>query len=407
MGFILILLATTLSIAGSAAFFSIYGLAQIFAGSFWPVVVMASSLEAGKLVSASYVYRFWKDISFLMKTYLISAILVLMLITSAGIFGFLSSAYQTDTLSLRDIESQIVLMEEEKAELRERKKQIDDNIASINPNYITKRMELIDKLSPETNRINNRIPVITAEIHKLKSVQITEESHVGPIIYIAKVFERDADDATKWMILLIIFAFDPLAVVLTIATNMAMIKRKEEKIASGEITDFVEIKEVHDQAHTMYDNGTLNKKSLKEFDELTDIVEDFEEPEPLTDEDKEWLNAPPVGKEIIEDEYDHARMSPVKDDPKIVPEPEPELEPEPVVALTKEIEKVAPEEVTEEHIEHAENTLKTLKKTATRRQLTKEEETLKRLLHHMVLHKMPIPTIKGGNDERFITGERK
>jgi len=225
MGFIVILILTTLSIAGSAAFFSIYGLAQIFAGSFWPVVIMASSLEAGKLVSASYVYRYWNEISFVMKSYLISAILILMLITSAGIFGFLSAAYQTDTLSLREIESQIVLLEEEKGELRERKKQIDDNIASINPNYITKRMELIDKLSPETDRINNRIPTITAEIHKLKAVKITEESHVGPIIYIAKAFDRDTDDATKWMILLIIFVFDPLAVALTIATNNVLMIR--------------------------------------------------------------------------------------------------------------------------------------------------------------------------------------
>ena len=283
MGFILILLATTLSIAGSAAFFSIYGLAQIFAGSFWPVVVMASSLEAGKLVSASYVYRFWKDISFLMKSYLITAILILMLITSAGIFGFLSSAYQTDTLSLRDIESQIVLLTDEKGELRERKKEIDSDIGRISANYITKRMELIDKYSSETNHINTRIPVITAEIHELKSTQIQEESHVGPIIYIAKVFDADTDDATKWMILLIIFAFDPLAVVLTIATNMAILKRKEEKIASGEIKNFSEIKEVHDQAHTMYDNGTLNRQSLQEFDELTDIVEDEPEQEDIED----------------------------------------------------------------------------------------------------------------------------
>ena len=225
MGFIIILILTTLSIAGSAAFFSIYGLAQIFAGSFWPVVIMASSLEAGKLVSASYVYRYWNEISFVMKSYLISAILILMLITSAGIFGFLSAAYQTDTLSLREIESQIVLLEEEKGELRERKKQIDDNIASINPNYITKRMELIDKLSPETDRINNRIPTITAKIHELKSIKIVEESHVGPIIYIAKAFDQDTDNATKWMILLIIFVFDPLAVALTIATNNVLMIR--------------------------------------------------------------------------------------------------------------------------------------------------------------------------------------
>jgi len=228
MGFIIILILTTLSIAGSAAFFSIYGLAQIFAGSFWPVVVMASSLEAGKLVSASYVYRYWQQISFIMKSYLITAILILMLITSAGIFGFLSAAYQTDTLSLRDIESQIELLETEKKELRARKKEIDADVGRVKANYITKRIELINKYASETDHINTRLPILIAELYKLKSTQIQEESHVGPIIYIAKVFNQDTDDATKWMILLIIFAFDPLAVALTIATNNAMMQRKEE-----------------------------------------------------------------------------------------------------------------------------------------------------------------------------------
>lgn len=93
MFFIGVLIATTLAIAGSAAFFSIYGLAQIFTGSFWPVVIMASSLEAGKLVAASYVYRFWNKINIYLKAYYISAIAVLMIITSAGIFGFLSRAH--------------------------------------------------------------------------------------------------------------------------------------------------------------------------------------------------------------------------------------------------------------------------------------------------------------------------
>lgn len=227
MGFILLLALSAASIAGTAAWFSVIGLSSIFAGTSTAVIIMGSVLEVGKLVAASYVYRYWKYISFLMKSYLITAILILMLITSAGIFGQLSKGYQTDTLSLRDIDSQIILLESEKVELRDRKKQIDDNLALINPNYITKRMELIDKLAPETDRINDRIPAITAEIHKLKSAQITEESHVGPIIYIAKVFNKDTDDATKWMILLIIFAFDPLAVALTIATNNAMLHRKK------------------------------------------------------------------------------------------------------------------------------------------------------------------------------------
>ena len=88
MGFIFILILTTLAIAGCAAFFSIYGLAAIFSGIFWPVVLMGTSLEAGKLMAASYVYRYRDSISRTMKAYLISAIFILMVITSAGIFGY-------------------------------------------------------------------------------------------------------------------------------------------------------------------------------------------------------------------------------------------------------------------------------------------------------------------------------
>jgi len=86
MLFIIVLILTTFAIAACAAFFSIYGLAAIFSGIFWPVVIMGSTLEVGKLVAVSYLYRFKHHISFIMKSYLMSAVIVLMLITSAGIF---------------------------------------------------------------------------------------------------------------------------------------------------------------------------------------------------------------------------------------------------------------------------------------------------------------------------------
>jgi len=93
MSFIVLLMFTVLSISGTAAYFSIVGLASIFSGLFYSVIVMGSVLEIGKLVAVSFVYRYWKTISSLMKAYLISAILVLMLITSTGIFGMLVKGY--------------------------------------------------------------------------------------------------------------------------------------------------------------------------------------------------------------------------------------------------------------------------------------------------------------------------
>ena len=164
MGFIILLVLSTLSIAGSAAFFSIYGLAQIFTGSFWPVVIMASSLEAGKLISASYVYRYWNKISILMRSYLIAAVLILMVITSAGIFGFLSAAYQQDILPLEQNKQQVVLLLHEKDEIQnlkserlERRKQIDNDIASLPNNYVKGRQRLMKSYGPELKQIRDDI----------------------------------------------------------------------------------------------------------------------------------------------------------------------------------------------------------------------------------------------------------
>jgi len=243
MGFILLLALITFSIAGSAAFFSIYGLAAIFAGSFWPVVIMASSLEAGKLVAASYVYRYRNKISFLMKAYLIVAIFILMMITSIGIFGFLSAAYQEDVLPLNEMEAKIVLLDERRTELEEfkgeliaRREQLNKQVDDLPKNYATKREIVRKQIAPELDQLNKDIQRYSLQIretteqqHEMKAAVIQQRVHTGPIIFIAKAFDKEVDDATFYMVLLIIFAFDPLAVVLTIGTNIAIIERQKEK----------------------------------------------------------------------------------------------------------------------------------------------------------------------------------
>lgn len=244
MGFIAILILVTLMLAGSAAFFSVYGLAQIFTGAFWPVVIMASSLEAGKLVAASYTYRYWKSISWMMKTYLISAIFVLMVITSAGIYGFLAGAYQQDMIGLKQNQQQIALLQEEiiqletlKQERLDRKKQIDADIAALPNTYVSGRQRLLTSFGPELKQLSADIAQYTqnirdntTKISELKSANLHQEAHVGPIIFIAKAFDREVDDTTKWLILIIIFAFDPLAVALTIGANNALLQRKQQSV---------------------------------------------------------------------------------------------------------------------------------------------------------------------------------
>jgi len=229
MFFIAILFLTTLSIAGTAAFFSVYGLAQLFQGMTTSVLIMGASLEAGKLVAASFLYRYWTKIGWLLKTYLISAVLMLMVITSIGIFGMLSLGYQTDSIPLKQIESHIALLNQERTELIKRKNEIDQQIASLPANMVSGRQRLMKTFSSELKTINERIPVITAEVQKLNTQMITTQAHVGPIVYIAKVFGSEVDDATKYIILMIIIVFDPLAVALTLGVNVALRIREDEK----------------------------------------------------------------------------------------------------------------------------------------------------------------------------------
>lgn len=243
MGFIILLALTTFSIAGSAAFFSVVGLARVFSGAFWSIIAMGSSLEAGKLVTASYLYRHWKDISKAMRVYLFAAVIVLMGITSMGIFGYLSSAFQSNVLPYEQQRQQIVLLQDDeseaqrlKAERLAREEQINKQIANLPSNYVRSREILMASNKQELQQIRIDVATYTEQIRtdmlkidQLKSAALIETAHVGPIIFISQVFGADVNQATKWLIILLISVFDPLAVMLTIGTNLAILKYKNEK----------------------------------------------------------------------------------------------------------------------------------------------------------------------------------
>lgn len=251
MGFIAILIATTMAIAGSAAYFSVYGLASTFSGTFWSVVIMGGSLEAGKLVAASYLYRYWKKMGgwgWMLKSYMIAGIVTLMFLTSAGIFGYLSSGYQADVLPLKQQAEQIRLLEDERTRSLDRKKQIDDQIAKgpivsnvqrgeqIDPNAArtlnaaTRARESMNRqFQAEQKQLVARISDLDKQLLQLKQEQIKTEAHIGPITYIAKAFNYETDEATKILIFLIIFAFDPMAIALTIGVNIALQLHRDEK----------------------------------------------------------------------------------------------------------------------------------------------------------------------------------
>lgn len=259
MGFIILLFLTTLSIAGSAAFFSVIGLARVFSGAYWSIIAMGSSLEAGKLTAASYLYRHWTDMSKTMRTYLLVAVVILMGITSMGIFGYLSSAFQSNILPFQQQQQQIQLYESDKAEAEKlkaerlsREQQINQQIANLPDNFVRGRSRLMDANKDELAQIRTDIAHYTDQIRtdstkiaELKNHVLQETAHVGPIIFIAEVFGADVNHATKWLILLIICVFDPLAVILTVATNLVILKyieNKKEKVVEPVIISLPEAK---------------------------------------------------------------------------------------------------------------------------------------------------------------------
>lgn len=251
MIFIILLMLSTTAIAGAAAYFSVYGLAYTFSGVFWSVVAMGASLEAGKLIAASYLYRYWTRTSVLLKAYLVAGIAALMFMTSVGIFGYLSSGYQQEILPLNQKTEQVQLLEEERARALERKRQIDDLLAGtasvstvegkggIDNNAVRAlrettraRESLARQYRAEQSDVTKRIKELDSELLTLRQELIQVESHVGPITYIAKALNLPTDDATKYLIFVIIFAFDPMAVALTLAVNTALRIRREEKEAA-------------------------------------------------------------------------------------------------------------------------------------------------------------------------------
>lgn len=249
-----IVILTSLIIAGCAAFFSVYGIGLLFSGALLSTTIMASSLELGKLVSASWLFNNWKTANKLMKSYLILAIIVLMGITSVGIFGYLTSAHQKSALESELAENKIASLSEQKStELL--------NIESVNKNidrYIELRKAQEDRLATSmTNTVIARNPVqlqqiqeqidsqitglneqISAENVKLKTYndkisQIDEEifnlkianankKDITTFQFVAEEFNTDIRTVVKWFIIVLITVFDPLAVVLLLAFNMSI-----------------------------------------------------------------------------------------------------------------------------------------------------------------------------------------
>jgi len=224
--FIPLLGFSALFVAFNAAFFSVFGLSKLFAGAALSVIVMASSLELAKLVTAAYLYRYWGIINKLMKTYLMVGVLTLIFITSAGIFGFLSNAYQGATIEFEKQSTTLLYKEDRLEQLEEDKvylkDELEQSITSLPDNYPTAKRKLREEYNPKVLALNDQILEIKQDIGDLKVGLIETGVDVGPAIYLARAFETDIDTVVKFFIFILIFVFDPLAVSLIVAYQVAI-----------------------------------------------------------------------------------------------------------------------------------------------------------------------------------------
>ena len=223
---------SALLVAGSAAFFSVFGLSKLFSGAALSVIVMAGSLEFTKLVAASFLYQYWYNMGRILKWYLTLGVAVLVLITSAGIFGYLSNAYQgatvvfeKQTTALLAYEDRLEQLEEDKVFLKE---ELDVQVASLPENYITAKRKLREDFNPQIQKVNNEILDIKGKVADLKVELIETGVDVGPAIYLARTFDTDVDTVVKFFIFILIFVFDPMALAMVIAWNTSLGRKSYE-----------------------------------------------------------------------------------------------------------------------------------------------------------------------------------
>ena len=279
----LIIALSALSVSVSAAFYSVTGLSMLFAGASFAVLIMASSLEVAKLVIASLLYQYWEKLNKILRTYLTIAACILVLITSAGIYGFLSSAYQETATQSEIVDKQIAALESKKKlyeDSRDNILQEKQSLATLrgtlskgsttqytdkNGNLVVRTnnaaIRNIESASKSDVKLSGKIDVVNDSIFSLENqileVKVNSEatSELGPLKYISKLTGQPMDKIINWFLLVIIFVFDPLAISLVIAANFAFAQIRKDPI--------------HE----------------------------------LTEEDKEWLDASLVDETLEWDEY--------------------------------------------------------------------------------------------------------
>ena len=261
-----IIALSALSVSASAAFYSVTGLSKLFAGASTEVLIMAGSLEVAKLVIASLLYQYWDTINKGLRTYLGIACFVLILITSAGIYGFLSSAYQETAALAGNIDAQVALVETKRDNVKEQLAVYNEEKSSINTAVASLRDGLSNNIiqykDPETGeiitttssstrkvlekqldqaierqiQINTRVDDLNQQLFEYETEIVNIQtgsdvaSELGPLKYLSGLTGLGMDKIINYLLLIIIFVFDPLAISLVVAANFAFaqLRNKDE-----------------------------------------------------------------------------------------------------------------------------------------------------------------------------------
>lgn len=239
--FTILLALAALLVAGCGAYFSVLGIATLFSGHFWQVAIMAGSLELGKLVATSFLYRYWKKIVWFLKLYMIIAVLVLMGITSMGIYGYLSSGYQVNAGRTELIDNKVALIEQQKTNIKLEIEQINSRITTLNEARKSQesRLPTMSRLAAapvyeDMARAAEEIKGLTARAQELQTTVFQKDNElitlkgegnavhdIGTFKFVAESIGLPLDTVVKIFVLCIVLVFDPLAVALVLAYNIA------------------------------------------------------------------------------------------------------------------------------------------------------------------------------------------
>ncbi len=231
------LIVATFMVSSLGAAFSIMGIGALFSGAAIAVCAMAGSLELSKFVLAAYLHQRWSHIHKLMKTYLLVSVVVLSAITSMGIFGFLSNAYQSASAVLESETIKLDSLKVQQAHNLSEIARLNKMIEDIPINRVTKRLTARAEQEPAIHAYTKQNEQIEQQVTQANLRILEVKQKVGPLIYIARAFHMDLDSVVKYLILVFVSVFDPLAICMVVATSEAIASRSRSKDQKPVLTE--------------------------------------------------------------------------------------------------------------------------------------------------------------------------